>query len=164
MVVFFFLFTFVFSFVCCCFFFFFSSRRRHTRCLSDWSSDVCSSDLLVAIGGVSCRGSAACWPVQRRCRRRRSAACVGGGRAPPGHQSTNGWVAVRVLWAGVHRGLPGPGDLPGSAAGPGRGPGRRAWADRGGVLRCGAEPGASMVAPPAGGRAAGSDGRPGLRV
>src|SRR5947199_3842779 len=22
-------------------FFFFSSRRRHTRCLSDWSSDVC---------------------------------------------------------------------------------------------------------------------------
>src|SRR5262245_18269375 len=28
------------------FVFFFSSRRRHTRCLSDWSSDVCSSDLL----------------------------------------------------------------------------------------------------------------------
>src|SRR5947199_7131900 len=27
------------------FFFFFSSRRRHTRCLSYWSSDVCSSDL-----------------------------------------------------------------------------------------------------------------------
>src|SRR5262245_64826360 len=25
-------------------FFFFSSRRRHTSCLSDWSSDVCSSD------------------------------------------------------------------------------------------------------------------------
>src|SRR5438045_9257681 len=29
--------------------FFFSSRRRHTRCLSDWSSDVCSSDLLARI-------------------------------------------------------------------------------------------------------------------
>src|SRR5258705_7669639 len=29
----------------CFIFFFFSSRRRHTRCLSDWSSDVCSSDL-----------------------------------------------------------------------------------------------------------------------
>src|SRR5262245_39636686 len=28
-----------------CYHFFFSSRRRHTRCLSDWSSDVCSSDL-----------------------------------------------------------------------------------------------------------------------
>src|SRR5947199_9390 len=27
-----------------CDLFFFSSRRRHTRCLSDWSSDVCSSD------------------------------------------------------------------------------------------------------------------------
>src|SRR5262249_57143112 len=25
--------------------FFFSSRRRHTRLVSDWSSDVCSSDL-----------------------------------------------------------------------------------------------------------------------
>src|SRR5262245_57483551 len=32
------------------FFFFFSSRRRHTRCLSDWSSDVCSSDLASAWG------------------------------------------------------------------------------------------------------------------
>src|SRR5690348_18000423 len=28
------------------FFFFFSSRRRHTRWTGDWSSDVCSSDLL----------------------------------------------------------------------------------------------------------------------
>src|SRR6266496_6150101 len=28
------------------FFFFFSSRRRHTRSLRDWSSDVCSSDLV----------------------------------------------------------------------------------------------------------------------
>src|SRR5215213_11256817 len=27
------------------FFFFFSSRRRHTMLVSDWSSDVCSSDL-----------------------------------------------------------------------------------------------------------------------
>src|SRR2546429_7278710 len=25
---------------------FFSSRRRHTRCSRDWSSDVCSSDLV----------------------------------------------------------------------------------------------------------------------
>src|SRR5690625_7592951 len=29
-----------------CSFFFFSSRRRHTRWPRDWSSDVCSSDLL----------------------------------------------------------------------------------------------------------------------
>src|SRR5262249_59906916 len=27
-------------------FVFFSSRRRHTRLVSDWSSDVCSSDLM----------------------------------------------------------------------------------------------------------------------
>src|SRR5256885_8389963 len=30
-----------------CDFFFFSSRRRHTRLQGDWSSDVCSSDLLI---------------------------------------------------------------------------------------------------------------------
>src|SRR2546421_8555261 len=29
-------------------FFFFSSRRRHTRSDRDWSSDVCSSDLICA--------------------------------------------------------------------------------------------------------------------
>src|SRR5256885_11811850 len=28
--------------------FFFSSRRRHTRLQGDWSSDVCSSDLVLA--------------------------------------------------------------------------------------------------------------------
>src|SRR3989449_3525132 len=33
--------------VACAHFFFFSSRRRHTRCSRDWSSDVCSSDLVV---------------------------------------------------------------------------------------------------------------------
>src|SRR5947207_4200879 len=42
-------------------FFFFSSRRRHTRSLCDWSSDVCSSDLMpggqrtVGKDGVTCR-------------------------------------------------------------------------------------------------------------
>src|SRR2546430_12925461 len=30
-------------------FFFFSSRRRHTRFDCDWSSDVCSSDLVAAL-------------------------------------------------------------------------------------------------------------------
>src|SRR2546429_872164 len=29
--------------------FFFSSRRRHTRCSRDWSSDVCSSDLIAIL-------------------------------------------------------------------------------------------------------------------
>src|SRR5256885_11758769 len=32
----------------CGLFFFFSSRRRHTRLQGDWSSDVCSSDLLMS--------------------------------------------------------------------------------------------------------------------
>src|SRR5699024_2059202 len=31
------------------FFFFFSSRRRHTRSKRDWSSDVCSSDLILNV-------------------------------------------------------------------------------------------------------------------
>src|SRR5438105_1202857 len=46
----FFCFFFFFSliiFFSCYFFFFFSSRRRHTRSTRDWSSDVCSSDLLL---------------------------------------------------------------------------------------------------------------------
>src|SRR5690348_18101005 len=34
------------KFVLLLFFFFFSSRRRHTRWTGDWSSDVCSSDLV----------------------------------------------------------------------------------------------------------------------
>src|SRR5690606_40918367 len=36
--------------IVCSFIFFFSSRRRHTRFSRDWSSDVCSSDLL-GVGG-----------------------------------------------------------------------------------------------------------------
>src|ERR1017187_4097088 len=35
-----------------CDLFFFSSRRRHTRYIGDWSSDVCSSDLLGAPDGA----------------------------------------------------------------------------------------------------------------
>src|SRR6266436_8434381 len=41
------------------FFFFFSSRRRHTRCSRDWSSDVCSSDLIHPITIISTLPSAA---------------------------------------------------------------------------------------------------------
>src|SRR5207302_4981454 len=39
------LFCFFLRVIVCCFFFF-SSRRRHTRFSRDWSSDVCSSDLI----------------------------------------------------------------------------------------------------------------------
>src|ERR1022692_3969238 len=41
--------------ICICSCFFFSSRRRHTRLQGDWSSDVCSSDLLSI---TNCRRSA----------------------------------------------------------------------------------------------------------
>src|SRR5471030_3403702 len=43
------LFLFLKVILCKSLFFFFSSRRRHTRCLSDWSSDVCSSDLGIRV-------------------------------------------------------------------------------------------------------------------
>src|SRR5437762_10761351 len=33
--------------------FFFSSRRRHTRYIGDWSSDVCSSDLIERVLGAN---------------------------------------------------------------------------------------------------------------
>src|SRR5205814_3461747 len=54
----------------CYVFFFFSSRRRHTSCLSDWSSDVCSSDLynasingtLVGESGILA-AIAGCWDI-----------------------------------------------------------------------------------------------------
>src|SRR5207248_7104619 len=36
------------------FFFFFSSRRRHTRSYGDWSSDVCSSDLIRSAHEARC--------------------------------------------------------------------------------------------------------------
>src|SRR5699024_12175113 len=36
----------------CFFFFFFSSRRRHTRSKRDWSSDVCSSDLIELLSSI----------------------------------------------------------------------------------------------------------------
>src|SRR5688500_19450718 len=38
-------------------YFFFSSRRRHTRLQGDWSSDVCSSDLIAALAEI--KGAAA---------------------------------------------------------------------------------------------------------
>src|SRR5207245_7527961 len=44
---------------------FFSSRRRHTRCYRDWSSDVCSSDLLVIASTAvsSCRAPLRGYPT-----------------------------------------------------------------------------------------------------
>src|SRR5205814_7415809 len=50
------------------FFFFFSSRRRHTRCLSDWSSDVCSSDLITKVFKTTGTSSRAASPQARAVR------------------------------------------------------------------------------------------------
>src|SRR2546426_2240679 len=49
--------VFVSLFLFCVFFFFFSSRRRHTRLQGDWSSDVCSSDLVEATGAKMPKGT-----------------------------------------------------------------------------------------------------------
>src|SRR5947199_1610470 len=80
--------------------FLFSSRRRHTRCLSDWSSDVCSSDLeddacqvldasssptRTSTTSARCTSSfgpaaPACWPTRSRSEERRvGKECKSGG-------------------------------------------------------------------------------------
>src|SRR5262249_59710657 len=96
----------VYCIVATCFFFFFSSRRRHTRLVSDWSSDVCSSDLYEwSLGDVTRHAAQACtggltsprdhsyagiWPlgcmyhsrrkkIGRASGRERGEGCVGGG-------------------------------------------------------------------------------------
>src|ERR1039458_1925621 len=60
--------------------FFFSSRRRYTRCLSDWSSDVCSSDLtrprfFATRCAIPTGGSAPRSPASTLTCRKRSRAC-----------------------------------------------------------------------------------------
>src|SRR5260370_26389094 len=47
------------------FFFFFSSRRRHTRFKCDWSSDVCSSDLLASCQNDTLRPNTTIAPILR---------------------------------------------------------------------------------------------------
>src|SRR2546429_6336026 len=64
------------------FFFFFSSRRRHTRCSRDWSSDVCSSDLIHRESANPCSRLPRWKPLRQshgpaKCRRRLPA------RSPP---------------------------------------------------------------------------------
>src|SRR5438876_2638861 len=49
--------------VCCVFFF--SSRRRHTRWTGDWSSDVCSSDLVLAVVNPGHPPTWSCWLTRR---------------------------------------------------------------------------------------------------
>ena len=101
-----------------------------------------------ALGGRSGRGQ-------------RQLAGLGGAHWAPSSGGAASWrAAVRVLRAGVDRGLPGPGDITGPAAGPGRGAGGRARADRGRVLRHWPEQDAGVGAPPAGRRPGRRTGRP----
>src|SRR5256884_5286999 len=89
--------------------FFFSSRRRHTRCSRDWSSDVCSSDLILAAkagnslrtrvahrGGHlpprSCDPAEATRPNSQKCSSLR-----------PHHSAKHGWICRRH-----RRGVPRP--------------------------------------------------------
>src|SRR5207247_7333905 len=65
------------------FVFFFSSRRRHTRSTRDWSSDVCSSDLLAA--GPAC-GHRAREQRDRTDRRRGGDGCAARSRSPARRQ------------------------------------------------------------------------------
>src|SRR2546430_8864594 len=67
-------------------FLFFSSRRRHTRFDCDWSSDVCSSDLV--------ERPAAC-PLRAPGAMKRIGIVVGGGPAP----GTNAVIAAAVIEA-----------------------------------------------------------------
>src|SRR5690349_18228022 len=57
-----------------CSMFFFSSRRRHTRSLRDWSSDVCSSDLVFGAACSVAAGYMGMWVAIRSNIRTASAA------------------------------------------------------------------------------------------
>src|SRR3712207_7149150 len=75
--------------------FFFSSRRRHTRYWRDWSSDVCSSDLVLA-GGTLGRDPPA---QEQRDQRRQDAPDGGGGGDVAG-------APGRVVAEAIRRGEP----------------------------------------------------------
>src|SRR2546426_3864966 len=83
------------------FFFFFSSRRRHTRLQGDWSSDVCSSDLLLSIRAFS----GAQRPLQREriLRRRRRPQYQLLSRKLLSRSERDGWRSLRNAFASICR-------------------------------------------------------------
>src|SRR6266478_10224397 len=89
-------------------FFFFSSRRRHTRFDCDWSSDVCSSDLVLVNGALRRRtpdGAALLrllmtlgTPTTRRAASRALAELTGEGIYPPEWVTEIGKVTPGQAW------------------------------------------------------------------
>src|SRR5262249_58442950 len=78
--------------------FVFSSRRRHTRLVSDWSSDVCSSDLnLAAVRLSRPRGQS------RRLRRSRSHVGWNGFGRVPENRRRGGRKRARRTRSATHR-------------------------------------------------------------
>src|SRR5439155_3041348 len=73
--------------------FFFSSRRRHTRWPRDWSSDVCSSDLIGRAAPV--RISSACAPSAPSLRKRHPS-CASPSRSPGRSDHGSGGAASSV--------------------------------------------------------------------
>src|SRR5205814_6896991 len=80
--------------------FFFSSRRRHTRCLSDWSSDVCSSDLLVDVWTMGPRTVNQFWVNYTRQNGGRNA--VSGDASKKRSEERRGGKECRSRWARSH--------------------------------------------------------------
>src|SRR2546430_3856531 len=87
--------------------FFFSSRRRHTRFDCDWSSDVCSSDLMRSrsVGATYCgSGASTRTSAVTSSGRSTGGACAGGGSsvaaASDGHSSipTSEQAGARRCW------------------------------------------------------------------
>src|SRR6266481_9606840 len=123
--------------------FFFSSRRRHTRWNCDWSSDVCSSDLVAWGGDIrrerffggkgNCQGIAqSC--AERFCAEPRRGKGIAAGR--PGEASDHlPGAGLAVEADGLWRGLLAGGGLPEKRRSEARGSGgsdfARAWGARG---------------------------------
>src|SRR5690242_21893414 len=78
-------------------YFFFSSRRRHTRLTCDWSSDVCSSDLLARQ-----RPAAVVQAVAPDLERADRLAERLGERAPDRSEERRVGKECRARWSGYH--------------------------------------------------------------
>src|SRR5207245_1483503 len=113
------------------FLFFFSSRRRHTRCYRDWSSDVCSSDLIASskpAGAVGAARLAALAGFEDAIGldmggTSTDVCVIAGGAAERTSERQIGGLPIRLPSVDIHT--------------VGAGGGSLVWRDRGGALRVG---------------------------